>query len=68
MDPLVLMVCEYEAQQRWQQGELPCFSTDLADQITAGYGNLDAFGNWEYPLFPGVYYLEELRQRRENLL
>lgn len=67
MDPLVEMVREYEAQQRWQSGELPSFSSDLADQITAGYGDLDEWGNWQFPLFPGVYYLEELNQRIENL-
>lgn len=68
MDPLVDMVCEYEAQLRWQRGERPSFSSDLADQITAGYGELDESGNWEFPLFPGADYLEESNQRRRNLL
>jgi hypothetical protein len=67
MDPIVDLVCEYEAQSRWQAGERPSFSSDLADNITCGYGELDAYGNWQFPLFPGAYYLEELRQRVNNL-
>ena len=67
MDPLVEMVREYEAQERWQRGEPPNFSSDLADQITAGYGDLDEWGNWQFPLFPGVDYLTELNQRIANL-
>lgn len=67
MDALTDLVCEWEAQQRWQRGEPPSFSSDLADQITAGYGELDEYGNWQFPLFPGVDYVIEYNQRVENL-
>jgi hypothetical protein len=28
----------------------PCFSTSIADTPTAGFGDLDEYGFWEYPI------------------
>ena len=35
---------------RHVKGEAPKFSTGLCGGITAGYGELDEHGYWEYPL------------------
>lgn len=63
-DALVDMVHEYEAQQRWAQGEHPGFSSNIAGFVTAGYGDLDDHGDWQFPLYPGIHYLELCRERR----
>lgn len=39
-----------EAIKRFLSGEKPSFSHDIADQITAGYGKLGVYGDWEFPL------------------
>lgn len=31
-------------------GVRPRFSTSIADELTSGYGDLDEFGFWEFPL------------------
>lgn len=31
-------------------GERPCFSNSIADTLTCGYGQLDDYGFWEFPL------------------
>lgn len=62
-DPLSDLVHEYEAQQRWARGEMPNFSNDVVDQLTCGYGYLDDFGNWQFPLYPAERYLELTRER-----
>lgn len=56
-DPLVEMVCEQEAQRRWAAGELPSFSSDLAEFLTCGYGHLNSYGEFEFPLYPAEDYL-----------
>jgi hypothetical protein len=35
-------------------GKVPCFSTGIDDSLTAGYGDLDSYGFWEYDL-PGFF-------------
>lgn len=60
---LVEMVCEYEAIQRWNAGEIPSFSSDVANFLTCGYGKLGPYGEWEFPLYPAGLYAERLRKR-----
>jgi len=62
-DPLSNLVHEYEAQQRWARGEMPSFSSNVVDMLTCGYGDLDDFGNWQFPLYPAERYLELTRER-----
>ena len=38
----------YEYYESWTT---PCFSTGICGSVTAGYGRLDFYGYWEYPLF-----------------
>lgn len=68
MDPLVMMVCEHEAQLRWESGEIPCFSSDVADQLTCGYGDLSYAGYFQFPLYPAELYLEKIRVNEINEL
>ena len=42
----------------WQQGRLPGFSTGICESLTCGYGKLDIYGYWQYPLRPAEKYLE----------
>lgn len=42
--------CEIEAYKRYDSGEKPMYSRGICDYITAGYGKLDAYGYWEFPL------------------
>ncbi len=39
-----------EANRRFAAGEKPCYSTGIDDSITCGYGYIDQFGFWQYPL------------------
>lgn len=39
-----------QALKRYSTGETPTFSSDCAENTTAGYGKLDDFGCWEIPL------------------
>lgn len=42
---------EIEAYRRYEAGEKPYYSTSFfTEEITAGYGFLDDFGEWEFPL------------------
>jgi len=41
---------ELEAIKRWKAGEKLTWSTGIHDDSTAGYGELDSNGFWEYPL------------------
>lgn len=50
---------EMQAIQWWNQGIKPSFSSNIADQITCGYGRLYNWGEWEYPLEPGIEYLNK---------
>ena len=57
------MVKEYEALRRWNAGECPSFSSDIAEFLTCGYGKLDGYGNWEFPLYPAEDYCKKMRKR-----
>lgn len=39
-----------KALERFYNGERPAYSHNIAGEITAGYGNLCPYGEWEYPL------------------
>ncbi|CAH9015109.1 hypothetical protein VP501E541_P0280 [Vibrio phage 501E54-1] len=39
-----------KAYQWYESGETPRYSKGICDTITAGYGKLDKYGYWEYPL------------------
>ena len=41
---------EIEAIRRFISGEKPSYSHSIAEYITAGYGHLDEYGEWEFPL------------------
>ena len=47
---LSLLEEEHEALTRYAMGEKPCFSTGICTRTTAGYGCLDDFGYWQFPL------------------
>lgn len=51
------LIHEQEALNRWKAGEHPSFSSNLNDDFTCGYGKLDAYGNWQFPLYPAEDYL-----------
>lgn len=57
------MVKEYEAIRRWNAGELPSFSSNIAEFLTCGYGKLGSYGEWEFPLYPAELYAERLKKR-----
>lgn len=40
-------MCAYE---RFYYGEKPSYSIGICGQTTAGYGKLDSYGYWEFPL------------------
>jgi hypothetical protein len=44
---------EVEARRRQAAGEKPCVSTGIHGRLTYGYGMLDQFGFWQYPLPDG---------------
>ena len=68
MSELVDMVCEYEAELRWARGDDPSFSTGLCDNLTCGYGKLDDYGYWQFPLYPAEDYLAKYKEReRQNV-
>lgn len=45
---------ELRALDFFLQGERPCYSTGIHGSLTAGYGRLDDYGFWQYPL-PAVF-------------
>ena len=66
MDEFVELIHEYEAQRRWNAGEHPKFSSGICGSITAGYGQLDQNGYWQFPLYPGEQYLNLQKERTKN--
>lgn len=58
MCKLTEMVREQEALKRWEAGKMPTFSTGVGDELTCGYGALDEYGYWEFPLYPAEKYLK----------
>ena len=56
----VMTVCGYAvnldrsdeyAVKRFKHGDKPTFSSGLECELTCGYGKLDEWGYWEYPLY-----------------
>lgn len=39
-----------EAYRRFNNGEIPYFSTGICESITAGFGECDEYGYFQYPL------------------
>lgn len=64
MCELTDLVNEYEAKRRWDAGDLPCFSSNIVDQVTCGYGKLSEYGEWQFPLYPSSKYLRLTKKRR----
>lgn len=52
-----------EAKRRYDSGEKLCFSTGIEEELTYGYGALDEFGFWEYPL-----RYNYLREEHKNIV
>jgi hypothetical protein len=50
---------EAEARRLWNNGVRPGFSTGTCGHLTCGYGKLDQYGYWQYPLYPAEQYLEQ---------
>ena len=46
---------QQEAVTRFQQGQKPSYSTDIAENITCGYGEVDEYGFFDFPL-PKQYW------------
>lgn len=47
-----------KAYAMWEEGIEPSFSTGIADrELTCGYGKLNEYGYWEFPLYPAERYL-----------
>lgn len=63
MDPLVEMVREAEALKRWHNDEDPGFSEGVCGGLTCGYGKLDNYGYWEFPLYPAEKYSEIMKRK-----
>lgn len=66
MSDLVDLVCEYEAEERWARGEHPGFSTGICESLTCGYGKLDDYGYWQFPLYPAEDYLRPGAKYKER--
>jgi hypothetical protein len=45
----------------WEEGKKPTYSTDIADNISCGYGKLDWNGFWEFPL-PFSYWPQKMQE------
>lgn len=45
------------AKELFSRGEKPCFSTGICGLLTCGYGKLDGYGYWQFPLHPAENYL-----------
>lgn len=58
---------EQVAVARWNAGEHPYFSTDVAEQLTCGYGKCDN-GSFEYPLYPAEEYLDKMKKKPKQTL
>jgi hypothetical protein len=48
-----------EAIRRFEAGEKPCYSSGIDDSTTCGYGELDEYGFWEFPL-PKKYWHKDI--------
>lgn len=66
IDPLIEMMCEYEALDRWRNGIEPAFSEGVCGSLTCGYGKLDNYGYWQYPLYPAEKYSKLLTEKHKS--
>lgn len=41
---------QVEAIRRFEAGEKPSYSNGICESVTAGYGECDFYGYWEFPL------------------
>lgn len=57
---LEAVAAQREAIRRHSTGEPVWFSTGIDGKLTYGYGNLDEYGFWQYPL--RFEYLSPLQQ------
>lgn len=46
------------AYEKYKSGEEPKYSKGICEAVTAGYGKLDNYGYWEYPLIVDQVTLE----------
>ena len=58
MDPLEELLNKHTAIKRWEAGECPSFSKNIYEELTCGYGELDRYGDWEFPLEPAEHYFK----------
>lgn len=53
-------LAEKEALRRYSEGQKPSFSKGVCENLTCGYGRLDDYGYWEFPLYPAGEYMAKL--------
>ena len=63
---IVDLVQEHEAELRWQSGARTRFSTGIRESLTCGYGKLDDYGYWEFPLYPAEDYMPHGSKTKEK--
>lgn len=56
---------EKEAIKRFKIGIKPCYSTGICGSLTCGYGILDDYGYWEFPLI-SKYWSKEMQMLEEK--
>lgn len=47
-----------KAYEMYKAGEKPTYSHGICESVTAGYGKLDDYGYWEFPLIVDQHTLE----------
>lgn len=52
---------QIEAIRRFEAGEKPGYSSGIDEALTCGYGELDDYGFWEFPL-PKKYWPNSLKE------
>lgn len=59
---------ENEAMRRYLSGEKPFYSTGICESLTCGYGKLDEYGYFEFPLKESILkYLTEVQMHNKEL-
>lgn len=66
MCELTELMAVQEAKRRWNEGEMPTFSTGICGSLTCGYGKLDESGYWEFPLRNAEAILAVCSKRRKK--
>lgn len=49
-DMITSLIQQKEAKKRYDRGDTLQFSTGIDERMTYGYGELDKWGFWEFPL------------------